>query len=52
LRGRAATRDNFREAAEAELKDAAGLQHNTFKIELAKRIIVSTFVDLSRRHSS
>jgi xanthine dehydrogenase YagS FAD-binding subunit len=52
LRGRAATRDNFREAAEAALKDAAGLQHNTFKIELAKRIIVSTFVDLSRRHSS
>jgi xanthine dehydrogenase YagS FAD-binding subunit len=51
LRGRAATRDNFREAAEAALKDAAGLQHNTFKIELAKRIIVSTFVDLSRRHS-
>jgi xanthine dehydrogenase YagS FAD-binding subunit len=52
LRGCAATETSFREAAEIELRDAAGLEHNSFKIELAKRIIVSTLVDLSRRLSS
>jgi xanthine dehydrogenase YagS FAD-binding subunit len=52
LRGRAATESSFREAAETELRDAAGLEHNTFKIELAKRTIVSALVDLSRKISS
>jgi xanthine dehydrogenase YagS FAD-binding subunit len=31
---------NLREAAEAELRDAKGYEHNAFKIELAKRSIV------------
>jgi xanthine dehydrogenase YagS FAD-binding subunit len=52
LRGGAATEASFREAAETELKDAAGLHHNTFKIELAKRIIVSTLIDLNQEHPS
>jgi xanthine dehydrogenase YagS FAD-binding subunit len=52
LRGAAATAASFREAAEIELKDAAGLHDNAFKIELAKRIIVSTLIDLNRGQSS
>jgi xanthine dehydrogenase YagS FAD-binding subunit len=51
LRGKAADEDAFHEAAEAELKDAAGLEHNVFKIDLAKRLIVSTLTDLSQRRS-
>jgi xanthine dehydrogenase YagS FAD-binding subunit len=52
LRGRVADAAAFREAAEAELKDAAGLEHNAFKIELAQRLIVSTLSDLSQRRLS
>jgi xanthine dehydrogenase YagS FAD-binding subunit len=52
LRGGGATEATFREAAEIELRDAAGLEHNSFKIELAKRLIVSTLIELSERHSS
>ena len=39
----------FRQAAEAELSAARPLPHNAFKIELAKRVIVSSFVALSHR---
>ncbi len=46
LRGEAATEESFRAAAEAELADAAGLRHNAFKIELAKRTIVATLSQL------
>ena len=42
LRGAPATAENFRAAAEAELRPARGLKHNAFKIELAKRVIVHT----------
>jgi xanthine dehydrogenase YagS FAD-binding subunit len=48
LRGAPATEESFRNAAEAELQQASGLQHNAFKIELAKRIIVQTLKDLSQ----
>ena len=47
LRGGAATADAFRAAAEAELADAVPLQHNAFKIELAKRTIVAVLGELS-----
>jgi xanthine dehydrogenase YagS FAD-binding subunit len=47
LRGAPATEEGFRAAAEAELRSAAGLSHNAFKIELAKRVIVSTLRDLT-----
>ncbi|MDR3618633.1 MAG: xanthine dehydrogenase family protein subunit M [Paludisphaera borealis] len=40
LQGGAATRENFQRAAETLLHDAKGFEHNTFKIELARRAIV------------
>ena len=48
VRGASASEENFRAAAEAELADAAGLRDNGFKIELAKRAIVSTLEELSQ----
>ena len=48
LRGAPATEASFREAATAELRDAAGLRDNGFKIELAIRTIIATLQDLSR----
>lgn len=47
LRGRPATPAAFREAAEAELADAAPLRDNGFKIELATRTIVATLSELT-----
>jgi len=47
LRGAPANEESFRDAAEAELKDAVGLAGNTFKIELAKRVIVNTLQKLA-----
>ena len=52
LRGAPATEASFRAAAEAELEDAAGLRDNGFKIELAKRVIVATLVDLASGDSA
>lgn len=49
LQGAPATRETFREAAEAELALARGLHHNTFKIELAKRTITSVLAGLSEQ---
>ena len=46
LKGRAATAENFRAAAEAELADAAPLNDNAFKIELAQRTIVAVLGEL------
>ena len=40
LRGSTPTRADLRAAAEAELEHAEGLPDNTFKIELANRLIV------------
>ncbi len=48
LRGGAATEENFARAAEAELEAAVGLSGNAFKIDLAKRIIVSTLQTLAQ----
>ena len=45
LRGKAATKDTFRQAAEALLGGAKGFGHNDFKIELAKRAIVRALGD-------
>jgi xanthine dehydrogenase YagS FAD-binding subunit len=49
LRGRPSTEAVFREAAEAELAAAKGLKDNAFKIDLAKRVIVDSFIKLSSR---
>ena len=40
LTGKAATEENFRLAAEAEMKTAKPLEHNKFKVELGKLAIV------------
>ena len=47
LRGAPAKEESFRRAAEAELKGAVGLTYNGFKIELARRVIVSTLAELA-----
>lgn len=47
LRGREATVDAFRAAAEAELTDAVALRDNAFKIELAKRTITAVLGELA-----
>jgi xanthine dehydrogenase YagS FAD-binding subunit len=47
LRGRPATEQSFRTAAEAELAAAVPLRDNGFKIELAKRTIVSVLGELA-----
>src|SRR5262249_55327430 len=41
LQNAAATEENFNRAAKEELKAAKGFEHNSFKIELARRTIVS-----------
>jgi len=48
LRGATATEVNFRKAAEAELEAARPLAHNGFKIELARRVIVSSLDALAQ----
>jgi xanthine dehydrogenase YagS FAD-binding subunit len=45
--GAKASRETFERAAEAELSDARGYGHNNFKIELAKRTIVSLLSELA-----
>jgi len=40
LKGKEATRENFATAADLILKGASGFEHNSFKIDLAKRSII------------
>ena len=47
LQHKEAIEQNFVAAAEEELKDAKGFKHNSFKIALAKRTIVSVLKELS-----
>ncbi|MGZ4955201.1 MAG: FAD binding domain-containing protein [Methylobacter sp.] len=47
LTGTPATEENFRCAAEQELKQAKGYAYNNIKIELAKRTLVSVLNDLA-----
>lgn len=49
LTGATATADTYRRAAEEELKNASGFAHNSFKIELAKRTIVSVLSELAEK---
>ena len=49
LTGASAATETFRQAAEMELKGAKGYEHNDFKIELAKRTIVSVLNELAER---
>ena len=47
LRGGPATEAAFRSAAEAELAEAAPLEHNAFKVELARRTITAVLAELA-----
>jgi xanthine dehydrogenase YagS FAD-binding subunit len=47
LRGRPATQESFRAAAEAELADARPLRDNGFKVELARRTITAVLGELT-----
>jgi xanthine dehydrogenase YagS FAD-binding subunit len=47
LKGQTATEENFLAAAAAELADAQPLNHNGFKIELARRTIVAVLAELA-----
>ena len=42
LRGQAASRETFAQAADVLLRDAKGFGHNDFKIDLARRAMVRT----------
>jgi xanthine dehydrogenase YagS FAD-binding subunit len=46
LRGAPPTASSFAAAADAELQYARGLRHNTFKIDLTKRVIVACLGEL------
>ena len=48
LHGQGATRDHFRQVAEALLREAKGFGHNNFKVELAKRAIVRALTHAAR----
>ncbi|HYI12846.1 MAG TPA: xanthine dehydrogenase family protein subunit M [Thermoanaerobaculia bacterium] len=48
LAGQPASEASFRRAAEAALKDAKPLAHNTYKVELAKRAIVRALLRAGR----
>lgn len=47
LQGATAGRETFRRAAEAELASARPYSHNSFKVELARRTIVSVLSELT-----
>jgi xanthine dehydrogenase YagS FAD-binding subunit len=49
LQGMEATEEKFREAAETELQTARAHRHNSFKIELARRTIVSALKELTEK---
>jgi xanthine dehydrogenase YagS FAD-binding subunit len=48
LRGRTADAATFTQAADVMLRDAQGLAHNSFKIELARRAIVRALTQAAR----
>lgn len=48
LAGKPPTAENFRAAADAEMKPAHGYKHNAFKIELAKRTMVRCLAAVSK----
>lgn len=52
LRGAPATEDAFRRAADAELAEARGLRDNSFKIELARRVITHALAEFGRGMTS
>jgi len=51
LNGQRANEESFRRAAELALTGARGYEHNSFKIELAKRTIVRALLELNERRT-
>jgi xanthine dehydrogenase YagS FAD-binding subunit len=51
LKGRSATAESFRAAAEIELADARPLRDNGFKVELAARMIVAVLGELMEKNA-
>ncbi len=49
LRGAPASEEAFRQAADAELADAQPLRDNTFKVPLARNVLVRTLLDLTEK---
>ena len=47
LSGKPATEESFSRAADAELEAAQPLRDNAFKVPLARRLIVSTLMELA-----
>jgi xanthine dehydrogenase YagS FAD-binding subunit len=52
LQGLPATEASFQRGAEAELKNAKGFAHNSFKIELVKRVMVGTLKELAEQRGT
>jgi xanthine dehydrogenase YagS FAD-binding subunit len=52
LLGKAANDENFKAAAEAEMKSAKPLEYNKFKVELGKRAIVHALRRAARNTST
>ena len=48
LSGKSASEESFRQAAEAALKDAKPLAHNSYKVELGKRAVVRALMRASK----
>jgi xanthine dehydrogenase YagS FAD-binding subunit len=48
LRGQPANEESFKRVADLLLRDAKGFEHNSFKIELARRAIVRTLTQAAR----
>jgi xanthine dehydrogenase YagS FAD-binding subunit len=51
LRGRPASAESFRAAADAELADARPLRDNGFKVELTRRTMTAVLEELAGRHA-
>jgi xanthine dehydrogenase YagS FAD-binding subunit len=52
LRGEKPTRESFQKVADAVLKEARPHEHNAFKVELAKRVIVRAFSEAAQAGQS
>ena len=52
LAGKPASDENFRSAAEAEMRAAKPFEHNTFKVELGKRAIVHALRRAAKRQAA
>ena len=52
LKGKAASQENFKEAAELAMRDAKPLSHNQYKVEMGKKAIVRALSEATDRKSN